>query len=298
MSGTLRQVRAFLAVARLGSFTRAARELHLSQPALTVQIRQLESHLGLRLFDRNTRSVEITRSGRDLALKLERLQDEFDAALGEAREIALGHQGLVRLACLQSFASTVLPHAVARFQRGHPRITFSIKDASGSHTLDMVRNGEVDFGVADMPTNEPQLEFEPLIQARLQAVLHPEHALAKARRITLSRMAAHPLIMMDRATSARGLVDAALAMAGCKPLISCEVVALATALAMVRFGGGATILPVSTRDVPMHTGVVIKPIADHTATRWVGVVRKSGRTLPAASEAFIASLMADWRDPG
>lgn len=298
MNTNLRQVRAFLAVARHSSFTRAARELHVSQPALTVQIRQLEEHVGLQLFDRNTRSVEITRAGRELALKFERLQDQFDAVLAETRDIALGHRGVVRLACLQSFASTVLPQAIARFQHGHPKISFSVKDASGNRTLDMVRNGEVDFGVADMPSTEPQLDFTPLLEARLQAVLPPGHPLEKVRRLTLARLAEYPLILMDRETSARRLVDAAFAQAGCKPVCSCEVVALASALAMVRFGQGLTVLPVSVRDVPMHAGVVIKPIHDYTVTRWIGIVRKTGRSLPPPSEAFIAALMTDWKDAG
>ncbi len=296
MTANLRQVRALLAVARHGSFTRAAHELHISQPALTVQIRQLEEHVGLQLFDRNTRSVEITRAGRDLARRFERLQEEFDAAIAETRDVALGHRGVVRLACLQSFASTVLPQAIARFQHGHPRISFAVKDVSGHRSLDMVRSGEVDFGVADMPSNEPQLDFVPLLQARLQAVLPPGHPLAKARKLTLARIASYPLILMDRETSARRLVDAAFAQAGCTPVCACEVVALASALAMVRFGQGLTVLPVSTRDVPMHTGVVIKPIHDFPIARWIGIVRKPGRSLPPASEAFIASLMQDWRD--
>ena len=296
MNINLRQVRAFLAVARHSSFSRAAHELHVSQPALTVQIRQLEKYVGLQLFDRNTRTVEITRAGRELSLKFERLQEEFDVVVAETRDIALGRRGIVRLACLQSFASTVLPLAIARFQQGHPKIGFAVKDASGSRTLDMVRSGEVDFGVADMPSTEPQLDFTPLLQARLQVVLPPGHPLVNVRRLTLKRIAAYPLIQMDRETSARRLVDAAFSQAGCTPVCSCEVVALASALAMVRFGQGLTVLPVSARDVPMHTGVVIKPIHDYTVTRWIGIVRKIGRSLPPSSEAFIADLMADWRD--
>jgi DNA-binding transcriptional LysR family regulator len=294
MNANLRHVRAFLAVARHGSFTRAAHELHVSQPALTVQIRQLESSLGLQLFDRNTRSVEITRAGRELAGKLERLQVEFDEVLAEARDMAAGQRGVVRLACLQSFAATVLPQAIARFQQRHPQVVFSVKDASGGRTQDMVRDGAVDFGVADLPAHEPQLEFTPLLCARLHAVLPPGHELEKSRRITLARLGKYPLILMDRETRARALVDAAFAAAGVKPTGSCEVVALSTALAMVRYGAGVTVLPVSARDA--HAGVSIRPIADHGVPRWIGLLRRSGRSLPPASEAFIGSLLADWKE--
>lgn len=293
MSVSLRQIRAFLAVARHRSFTRAARELSVSQPALTVQVRGFEEHVGLRLFDRDSRGVRITRAGRELALKLERLRDEFDAAIGETRDLALGRRGVVRLACLQSVASTVLPPAIARFQREHPGIAFSVKDVSGARTLDMVRDGLVDFGLADMPTSEPGLGFTPLLAARLHAVVPPGHPLARARRLTLERIARHPLILTDRETSARRLVDAAFAQAGCAPVSSIEVVALATVLAMVRCGNGITVLPVSSRDGPMHEALVVRPIQDYPAMRWIGVLRRAGRSLPPSSEAFIAALRAD-----
>ena len=293
MSVSLRQVRGFLAVARHQSFTRAARELNVSQPALTVQVRGLEERVGLRLFDRDSRGVRITRAGRELARKLERLRDEFDAAIGETRDLALGRRGVVRLACLQSVASTVLPPAIARFQREYPGIAFSVKDVSGARTLDMVRDGLVDFGLADMPTTEPGLEFAPLLATRLHAVAPPAHPLARARRLTLERIARYPVILMDRETSARRLVDAAFAQAGCEPACGIEVVALATVLAMVRCGNGITVLPVSSRDGPMHEGVVVRPIQDHAATRWLGVLRRTGRSLPPPSEAFIAALRAD-----
>jgi DNA-binding transcriptional LysR family regulator len=262
-----------------------------------VRIRQFEARVGLQLFDRNTRSVEITRVGRELALKLERLQDEFDAVVAETRDIAQGRRGVVRLACLQSFASTVLPQAIARFQVSNPLISFSVKDVSGERTLDMVRGGEVDFGIADMPSVEPQLDFTVLFPARLHAILPIGHALAKVRQLTLPAIARHPLIMMDRETSARRLVDAAFAQAGCRPVCGCEVVALSSALAMVRFGHGVLVLPISRRDIGLHQDVVFKSIAGYEYTRWIGVVRRRGRSLAPAGETFIESLLTDWRDP-
>lgn len=293
MTINLRHVRAFLAVARLGSFTRAASELHSSQPALTVQVRELEERVGLRLFDRSSRGASVTRAGLELARKLERLQGEFDAVLAETREIASGRRGVVRVACLQSVASTVLPRAIVRFRQDHPLIQFSVKDVSGARTLDMVRDGAVDFGLADMPSTEPQLDFEPLLGARLHVVMPPGHPLQQVRLLTLAHVADHPLILMDRETSARRLIDAAFAQAGIQPRCVSEVVALATALAMVRFGVGITVLPVSARDGSLHSGVIVRPLRDHAAMRWIGIVRRVGQSLPPPSEGFIEALRAD-----
>jgi len=296
MNLSLRQVRAFLAVAKLGSFTRAAQELHLSQPALTVQIRQLEEQLGITLFDRNTRSVEITRAGVDLAQRLKRIQEDLEDVVAQTRDLAAGVRGTVRLACLQSFASTVLPQAVHQFRQQHPGISFAIKDVSGNRILEMVRASEVDFGITEMPPDEPQIEFIKLAQARLQVVLPLAHPLCAHVAVRMNDLVDVPLILMDRETSARRLVDRAFALAGCAPRVSCEVVALATALAMVRLGDGVTVLPVADRDAPMHGGVVIRPIDGPTISRWTGIVRRTARTLPAASEAFIALLLSDWRE--
>src|SRR5581483_6175300 len=101
-----------VAIAKLGSFTRAARAIHLSQPALTVQIRELEAALQVKLFDRNTRSVHLTRIGRELAPTFERMLQELDNVVGGAKALASKSYGIVRLGCLPSLAAAVVPHAV------------------------------------------------------------------------------------------------------------------------------------------------------------------------------------------
>ena len=116
MDLNLRQVRAFVSVAHLGSFTRAAKLLNLSQPALTVQIRKLEEALGVRLFDRNTRAVALTRMGRELAPMLQRVLSELDAMVVETRDLAAKRRGVVRIAALPSFAAGVLPEIIVRFR--------------------------------------------------------------------------------------------------------------------------------------------------------------------------------------
>ena len=116
MDVSLRQVRSFLTVARVKSFTGAASILNVTQPALTMQIRRLEEALGVTLFDRDTRSVELTRVARDLIPAFERTLQDFDAALDSARDIATQTRGIVRLAVLPSVAAGVLPDAILGFR--------------------------------------------------------------------------------------------------------------------------------------------------------------------------------------
>jgi DNA-binding transcriptional LysR family regulator len=207
MDVNLRQIRAFMAVARFGSFTRAARLLHVSQPALTVQIRQLEAGLGVRLFDRNTRTVSLTAVGRELVPAFQRLVQEFDAVVVNARDLAASRHGVVRLACLPSFASTLLPGIIAAFRRRHPRVSFVLKDAVGQRILGMVRAEEADFGIGVADAEEPDIEALYLMQDRMHVVYPARHPLARTRKVTLDVVRAYPLVLMDPDSSVRSLAS-------------------------------------------------------------------------------------------
>src|SRR5690348_156368 len=147
MDLSLRQIRAYLAVARTLSFTRAAAETNLSQPALTVQIRTLEQQFGIKLFDRNSRSVQLTRLGRELVPVFQRILRDFDETVTGVRDIARHGGGPVRLGALPSFAAGILPDVIVRFRARFPRAVLTIKDAIASRVIDLVLSEDVDLGV-------------------------------------------------------------------------------------------------------------------------------------------------------
>src|ERR1700754_3475702 len=124
MDLNLWDIRAFVSVAQAGSFTRAALRLNLSQPALTVQIRRLEETVGARLFDRNSRSVALTQTGRELLPLLQRSLDDMERVLRDARALGEGTVGTVRLACLPTFAASVLPDLLLDFRAQVPQARF------------------------------------------------------------------------------------------------------------------------------------------------------------------------------
>src|SRR6266516_1026116 len=128
MNFTLRELEAFLDVARLGSFTRAARSLNMSQPALTVRIRHLEEALGVRLLDRTTRSVALTQIGREFLPVVARVLGEIDAVAVNARDVAGRRRGVVTVAALPSAASTLLPAIIAAFKARHRGIVVRLRD--------------------------------------------------------------------------------------------------------------------------------------------------------------------------
>jgi DNA-binding transcriptional LysR family regulator len=292
MDVNLRQIRAFIAVARFGSFTRAAQLLHLSQPALTVQIRQLEQGLGARLFDRNTRTVSLTAVGRELVPAFQRLLQEFDAVVVNARDLSSKRHGVVRLACLPSFASTVLPGIIAGFRRRHPRVSFVLKDAVGRRILTMVRADEVDFGIGVAAAEEPDLETLYLMQDRMHAVFPARHPLARARKVSLDSLRAYPLVLMDPDSTVRAIVDAAFARAGRLAVPACEATYMSSAIGMVRAGLGVTILPSTAMELRANPRLRSKPIDDPGLTRRIVIVRRAKRSLSPAAEAFIDELLA------
>ncbi|MCM2493227.1 LysR family transcriptional regulator [Burkholderia glumae] len=295
MDLNLRELRAFVTVAQAGNFTRAAARLHLSQPALTVQIRRLEQTVGARLFDRNSRSVALTQTGRELLPLLQRSLDDMERVLRDARAFGDGAAGTVRLACLPTFAASVLPDLIREFRRRVPQARFEIRDVVASAVDALVRGEEVDLGLTGGERVDPALEVLHAGADRLVVVCPRGHRLARRRRVTAADLLAQPLVLTARGTSVRAVVDTALAAAagaGPMPELACEPTCMMTAVAMVRGGLGVTILPASAREVLAEPELVARPIAEAAFVRPVALVKRRGRTLPRIAEAFAAALVA------
>ena len=287
MDLNLRDIRALVAVAEAGNFTRAAARLHLSQPALTVQIRRLEEAVGTRLFDRNSRNVALTPAGRELLPLMRKSLHDMECVLRDARALGEGERGTIRIACLPTFAASVLPELVIVMKREVPRVAFDIRDVVASTVNTLVRDEEADVGLTGGEVSDPMLEVLHAGVDRLVAVCPREHPLAKQRRVTLDDLVRSPLVLTAPGTSVRAVVDAALGETRETPDIACEPTYMMTAVAMVRAGLGITILPETAREVRAESGLVVKPI-DHPAfARPIAIVKRRGRTLPVVTDRFV-----------
>ncbi|MCC8392788.1 LysR family transcriptional regulator [Paraburkholderia sp. MMS20-SJTR3] len=292
MDLNLRDIRAFIAVAQTGSFTRAATRLHLSQPALTVQIRRLEETVGLRLFDRNSRNVALTPTGRELLPVLQKSLHDMEHVLLDARALGEGASGTVRIACLPTFAASVLPELVQQLRKSVPRVGFDVRDVVASMVNTLVRNEEADIGLTGGELNDSGLEVLHMSVDRLVAVLPKQHPLARRRRpLKLVDLAAEPLVLTAQGTSVRAVVDRAFAAAQCAQRIACEPTYMMSAVAMARAGLGVTILPASAREVRAEPELVARPIDEPAFTRHIALIRKRGRTLPPVTETFVGMLI-------
>ena len=292
----LRHLEAFAAIASAGNFTRAAKVLHVSQPALTVQIRQLEETIGVRLLDRNTRTVKLTAIGSQLSPVVRRILQEVEAIVEHAHEMAAGIRGVVSVAALPSTCYMILPGIVAAFRKEHPGIGVALKDATSQRVLAMVRNEEVDFGIGAFADGDPAVQVAPLFTDRVRIVFPPRSPLARKRVILLKDVVNLPLILMDPQTSVRMLVDRAFESIGHFPSPAYEATYMSTAIGMVRAGLGVAFLPSSALEVSTLSGLQSREVNHPGLTRKIVAARKSSRHLSPAAANFLQALVGACRN--
>jgi LysR family transcriptional regulator, carnitine catabolism transcriptional activator len=295
MTAELRHIEAFLAVARLGHFTRAAAALHVSQSALTVQIRQLEAALGVRLFDRNNRRVALTQAGRELVAPFERISLDVAAVLQHARDLSTHRRGTVTVGALPSVAAGVLPRAIAALARTHEHIVVRVRDAVAARLVELVKAGEVDLGVGCLVRPDPDVTVEPLFSDRLAAFLPAGHPLGRQRTLRFRDLAAHPLILTGHDTSVRQRLERALAEQRLPIQIAQEVTYMSTAIGLVEAGLGIAILPESAFTADLERRVRTLSIREPVLTRDIVILMRTGRSRSPAADQLIATLRATVR---
>ncbi|MGH9765787.1 MAG: LysR substrate-binding domain-containing protein, partial [Blastocatellia bacterium] len=264
--------------------------LHLSQPALTKQVRQLEETLGVRLLDRNTRTVGVTRIGKELAPVVDQLLREIDAVVANTKELAEKSRGVARVAALPSISSTILPKVVAQFKKLYPGVSIILKDVLAQRLIAMVKAEEVDFGIGSLNESDSEVRFDILLTDRIVVVFRPGFPLERKRRIELAALLGFPLILTDKESSVRKLVDSAFESIGKIAIPAFEATYMSTAAGMVKAGLGVALLPSSACETGELTGLVARPVRHPALTRKIGVIQKSGRSLSPAAEVFLKSL--------
>jgi LysR family carnitine catabolism transcriptional activator len=282
-----RQLRAFLALADLRNFTRAAETSHLSQPAFSALIRALESAVGTRLFDRNTRSVQLTPEGRLFEPSARRLLAGLVDALQDLDDQVERRRGRVHIAALPSLAAGWLPPMLAEFHGLWPGVELALSDRLSDACMDLVRGGQADFALASAsaPAAEAAgLHLHPLHADRFHLVCRADHALATGPRPSLQRIAAFPFVHMTRNSSVRQALEAAL-----HPLVMrtvLEVEQLATVTGMVEAGLGISIVPTLTLYQFQRPTLVTRPLALRHFTRQVFLVRRKEGSLSIAAQTL------------
>lgn len=296
MNFDLADLRAFLSVADLSSFKAASAAIHLSQSALSRRIDKLEDALGVALFVRTTRKVELTTVGRSFVPKARNVINELESALLGISDVAERISGEVTIACVPSAVGYFLPSVLREFHRRYPGIRLRVIDESSFNILLTVVRGEADFGLTYIGAQEADIEFQPVLQDPFVVACLKEHPLAKRRKIKWTELGKYDYIALAQGSGNRLLIDLALAQSNVHPRWFCEVHHVPALVSLVEAGLGLGVVPRLAMPPNGHSALVSVPLCEPEVIRTLGLIKRRGRALTAAAQLFhdlLAQLMTN-----
>jgi len=289
-----RQLEAVLALAEYGSFVAAAARLRLSQPTLTRAIKRLETALGVRLFDRSTRRVQITAAGREFAAVAERMLNDLGITVQSVREVAEERRGLVVLSTIMSVAGGVLPSIVAAYRADRPGVEIHIREGVHATVLEDVRSGVADFGIGYVDELPDFVVGTALGRETFCAVMPVRHRLAGRRKVSLADLASETIVALPTGSRTRRTIDAAAATVGVPLRQMVVVTQLATMLAFVGAGVGVGLVPRGTTRGPLARGLRAVPLSEPRLVHRLGLIALREREPTPAASGLLAFLRREW----
>ncbi len=294
MNINLRQVRAFVAIARLGSVTRAAQQLNLTQAAVSLLLRQFEETLGVRLFDRTTRRLMPTQAAIDALPIAQDVLDGVERLTNGARGTREKRLGRFSFAVSTSAAAALMPPMLQRFRERYPEVEAVMQDRAPERIVEAVLMDEVElaFGTPDRRT--AAVEMLPLIQDRLYIICQADAEVARKRSVRWRDLKDMPTISGSRRNSIRAVIDEALAESGQHFVPTHEADYVATSLAMTVQGLGVSVLPSYLVGPQLQAGLAAVPVTSPTVHRTLYALYKRGHVLSPAAQAFVDLLTECW----
>ncbi len=292
MNFDLADLRAFLAVADLGSFRAASEVLFLSQSALSRRVDKLEEALGVELFVRTTRKVELTAVGRAFISKARNVLNDLEEAMLGIRDVAERLSGEVTFACVPSAVGYFLPSVVAEFHRRYPLIRLRVMDESSADVLLAVTRGNADFGLTYIGTQEADIEFKALMEEPFVVACQVDHPLAGRKTLNWSDLGQYDYITLAQGSGNRFLIDQALARVPSKPRWFCEVHHVPALVSLVQAGLGIGVVPRMALPPEGHKALTAIPLTEPRVTRTLGLISRRGRALPPAAKLLYDLLVA------
>lgn len=288
----LRYAETFRDVAALRSFSRAAKARGLSQPAVSQAIHQLEEYLGVSLFDRSTRPLELTPAGQTYFDGCQELLDQFEQLEDSVRQIGTKIVGRVRVAAIYSVGLLEMSVLLADFEQNYPEVEVVLDYVHPDEVYQHVRSGDADFGIVSHPRCGGEWESTLWRTQEMVIVTSPSHPLAKRKEIDLAELAGERFVALTPELASRVEIDRTLKQAGVKVEIAHQFDNIDTIRRAVTDGAGVSILPAATIQREVEAGTIAAiAISGQSITRPVGVLRKRNGSLSSAAKAFMASLL-------
>ena len=288
-----RHLRSMEAVARHRSFTKAAEELHVAQSAISQQIRRLEAELGIEIFRRNSRSVELTDEGELLLAQASRVLAEVDDLHVQLEELTGLVRGTVRLGGIYPFGPYDLYGVLAAFREKHPGVAIHMVEDTQEQMLAMVREDELDCAFASVDPDAIGRDFAGTLlwEDEFVVVCAPDHPLAARKHITYEQIASEDLITHRDNSALRLRLETTLGTKGLEPRIAFVCTEMNAARDLASKGLGVAVLP---RSVAEHEGapIALRPFRPEPITWPVSLVWRAGRRQPPAAKAFLTMALA------
>lgn len=283
----------FHAVARSGSFSRAASELAISQPSVSIQVGELERQFGVELFEPAGKSVRLTEAGRtcfDYAGRILALMEEAQRAMDEVKGLG---RGRLLVGATQTPGTYILPAMLGRLKAKYPRLEIALRIDDPRRIQEMVLRQELDLAVTGWRVSLPDLEAVPMAADEMVLVVAPSHPFADLPEVAVTDLAREPLIMRERGSGSRELLDDALHQAGVYIAPTLELEGVDAVKQAVAANLGVSMLSRCAIDLEVSTGRLrVVPVRDFKVERTIWLVRHRDRQLPRAAQAFIALATA------
>src|SRR5579863_870411 len=278
----LRHIMTLVCLAETGSFRRAAERLHLSQPAVSAHIRDLEGHFGVPLVHRTTRHVSLTAEGQAFAARARRAFEELEMASQDLQDLAAVHRGRVVVACIPPMMTNIMPSILRRIDQEYPAIEVKILDVLSGQVEQLVTRGDADLGIAPRPLST-NLSFAQLERDYFVAALAQDHPLASRAAIHLSELAAYPFVTTSRDASGRQILDRAIQRLRRPIMPRFELVHHFSVGRLVEAGLGVTVVPRSAIPSLASDRIVTLDIKSPRMFRDIGLIfRREYRPSPSA----------------
>jgi DNA-binding transcriptional LysR family regulator len=287
----LHKLRVFVAVAREGNVTRAAKQLSLSQPALSKQLAELEESLSTVLFDRLPRGMRLTFAGEALLRHAERIYAAERAAESEIAELNGLRAGRLSIGASTTIGSYLIPNVFGAFQRVHPEVRLELEIANTAAIQALVSEGRIDLGLTEGNVPSEQFAVEVVHYDELVAVARPDHPLCKKRKVAAVELSTVPFICRERGSGSREVIEAALRERGVELTPAMALGSTEAIKNAVAAGLGVAILSRLTVELELQAGrLAVLELRDLSLRRALHMVQLRGKQRSPAVEAFVGKL--------
>jgi len=286
----IRQLRAFVAIAESGTFTAGALRVHVTQAAISMQIRQLETEIGAKVFVRAPRHVILTEAGEQLLRRARHILREHDAALDEIAELAGAERGRLRIGSASAMVLTEqLPSILKELRKQHPAAEIAVTSGTSEVLVDQILAGEVDVAFVSLPVDMRGIKTERLSEDQLVAIASPRHKLAKQRTISAYTLAGERLILGERGGNTRRLIDQFFAQAGVTLRVAMELSRQQAIKRMVEEDMGVGIVPLQSVKEEVDKGRLIRWWIEGAQINWeLGIAQLSNGYDSPIMQKFVA----------